>query len=264
MNFEDKAMAKLTFLGTCSGTEPFDGMHHTSFIIEVNGNVYWFDAGESCSRNAFLNGVDMLAVKSIFISHPHVDHIGGLFNLILLMRQQIWRQGKELEDGKVRLFSPCKALWEHMKPLIDTADANLFKVMSVENGIISDSVIFENEDIKVSAIHNEHMEIPEDGEWKSYSFLIEVNGRKIVYSGDIKRLSELAPLIGDGCDILICESGHHKVTDIIEYAEKSNAAHLIFNHHGREIIYDRTSAQKLCENATCKAEVAYDGMELGL
>ncbi|MBQ7120519.1 MAG: MBL fold metallo-hydrolase [Oscillospiraceae bacterium] len=257
-------MAKITFLGTCSGTEPFEGMHHTSFIIEANGNVYWFDAGENCSRNAFLNGIDILAVNSIFISHPHVDHIGGLFNLILLVRQQIWRQGKEPEDGKVRLFSPCKALWEHMKPLIDTADKNLFNVMSVENSVITDGVIFENEDIKVSAIHNEHMGVPEDGEWKSYSFLIETSGKRIVYSGDIGAMSELDSLIGDGCDILICETGHHKVSDVIAYAEKSSVAHLVFNHHGREIIYDRAAAQELCEKASCKAEVAYDGMELGL
>ena len=97
-------MAKIRFLGTCSGTEPFKNMHHTSFLIEEKGKTYWFDAGENCSRLAFLQGVDMLSVSSIFISHPHIDHIGGLLNLILLIRQQIWKKEGEPIDGEVKLL----------------------------------------------------------------------------------------------------------------------------------------------------------------
>ena len=58
-------MAKIRFLGTCSGTEPFENMHHTSFTIEVNDRVYWFDAGESCSRSGYLTGLDFFKLKSI-------------------------------------------------------------------------------------------------------------------------------------------------------------------------------------------------------
>ncbi len=68
-------MAKLRFLGTCSGTEPFENMHHTSFLIEEKGRTDWFGAGENCSRLAFLQGVDMLSVSGIFISHPQLLHM---------------------------------------------------------------------------------------------------------------------------------------------------------------------------------------------
>ena len=40
-------MLKFTFLGTCSGTEPMPERHHQSFVVEVGGLYYWFDAGES-------------------------------------------------------------------------------------------------------------------------------------------------------------------------------------------------------------------------
>ena len=60
-------MANILFLGTCSGTEPIEGMHHSSMVIEINGLYYWFDAGENCSRTASEMGVNLLKVKSIFI-----------------------------------------------------------------------------------------------------------------------------------------------------------------------------------------------------
>ena len=79
-------MATVKFLGTCSGTEPFENMHHCSLIITVNGKNYWFDAGENCSFTAHMMGLDLQQVRAVFISHPHMDHIGGLGNLI----DRIW------------------------------------------------------------------------------------------------------------------------------------------------------------------------------
>ena len=253
-------MAKLRFLGTCSGTEPFENMHHTSFLIEEKGKTYWFDAGENCSRLAFLQGVDMLSVSSIFISHPHIDHIGGLLGLLLLIRQQIWRKGGNPIDGEVKLFAPLDALWENLHHLINVADSKLFSVMDVTSKMIMDGLVFDNGDIRVTALHNAHMGVPENGTWRSYSFGIEVAGRRIVYSGDIARLSELDALVDSGCDMLICESGHQKVAEILAYAEKKGIERLRFIHHGREIINDRASAEELAKQYSHSAIITYDGM----
>lgn len=48
--------SKLTILGTCSGTEPMPGRHHTSFTLLHDQRLYWFDAGESCSYTAHQAG----------------------------------------------------------------------------------------------------------------------------------------------------------------------------------------------------------------
>ncbi|MDD6563518.1 MAG: hypothetical protein PUF08_00410, partial [Clostridiales bacterium] len=63
---------KFYIFGSCSGTEPFKGRHHTAWALELNGRIYWFDAGETCSYTAHLMGVELLAVSDIFISHPHM------------------------------------------------------------------------------------------------------------------------------------------------------------------------------------------------
>lgn len=253
-------MARLRFLGTCSGTEPFENMHHVSFLIEEKGKTYWFDAGENCSRLAFLQGVDMLSVSGIFISHPHIDHIGGLLGLMLLIRQQIWRKDGNPIDGEVKLFSPQDALWENLRQLIHVTDPGLFSVMNIAAKTIKDGLVFDNGDIRISALHNAHLGIPQNGIWRSYSFAIEVAGKKIVYSGDIARLSELDMLVDSGCDMLICESGHQKVAEILAYAQNKGIRRLRFIHHGREIINDRNAAEALANKYPYSAVITYDGM----
>ena len=82
-------MIKINFLGTCSGTEPMRDMHHSSLIIDINGKLLWFDAGENAAYRAHTSGIDIMKTKALFVSHPHIDHIGGLANLLCCINKLI-------------------------------------------------------------------------------------------------------------------------------------------------------------------------------
>jgi ribonuclease BN (tRNA processing enzyme) len=252
---------KITFLGTCSGTEPMPGMHQCSLVFEINGKYYWFDAGEGCAYRAFTSGFDAARVRSIFISHPHSDHIGGLPHLLATIHKICKRYELKTVNDSIDIYTPDIKAFEAAKYIAIGARYN-------PNGCdpnfvahrVDDGLVFEDENIRVTALHNDHLREGGVNGWHSYSYLIEAEGKRIVFSGDVRYPDELTPLIGEGCDLLIMETGHHKVIDVCEYAEKMNVKVLRFNHHGREIIGDRAAAEALVASRGWDIKICYDGM----
>jgi ribonuclease BN (tRNA processing enzyme) len=109
---------KFHFLGTCSGTEPMKGMHHCSFVVEIDGALYWFDAGENCSYAAVIKGLDIMQTEALFLSHPHIDHVGGLANLFFCFDKFIWTYRKPLaNDNRLEVFYPAERALEAAKCL---------------------------------------------------------------------------------------------------------------------------------------------------
>ncbi|HQL08096.1 MAG TPA: MBL fold metallo-hydrolase, partial [Lentisphaeria bacterium] len=114
---------ELIFLGTCSGTEPEPGRCHVAWVLLVDGALYWFDAGENCSRTAHLLGLDLLAVKAIFISHSHMDHVGGLANLLWNIRKLDGIK-RRLQGAVIDVHVPNRQSWDGVMQVLGQSEGN--------------------------------------------------------------------------------------------------------------------------------------------
>jgi len=232
---------KLHFLGTGAGTEPMQDRNHQSLAIEINDTLYWFDAGAYCSKTAYLMGLDLLTVKKVIISHTHMDHVGGLGNLFWDIRKLKWVKNKEAKFNEIELYIPNLETWDGFLKVLRNTEGG-FSDMKIRALTVEDGILFSDENMTVTAFHNQHLGIPSDGVWKSFTYLIECEGKRLVYSGDIKKLSELDVVIEDSCDVMLVETGHHHYMDVCNYMNGKNIKNLFYTHNGRSILEDPIKA----------------------
>jgi len=249
---------KIRYLGTCSGTEPMAGSHQCSLIMECAGINYWFDAGENCGYRAYTTpDIDVMNTKALFISHPHIDHIGGLPHLIFVMTKLAGRYQKEMIGGKLDIFVPAENILAGLDALLPTH-------IPLVGHDVSDGLLYEDENVTVTAAHNAHLGEDGSGGWHSYSYRLTHEGKRVVFSGDVASPAELDSLIEGGCDLLIMETGHHKVADVCSYALSRGIKKLRFNHHGREILGDRAACEAYVSDFAGQHGmdilIAFDGM----
>lgn len=252
---------QIYFIGCRASSEAIEKYMHTAFAIEINGNLYWFDAGEGCSDTAHLMGVNLLKIREIFISHPHMDHVGGLCNLIWTMRKLVSRGGAH-DNKKLGVHISDLATWEGIcKILYGRYDNDTYPSKAdVKASQIVGGDVYKDENISVFAVHNGHMEKKETDIKLSFSFDIYCENKRIVYSGDIKGLSDLDELLKNPCDYLLIESGHQTVEEICEYVNQKNIGTVVFLHHRRDVIENITASRILAQkSAKCKVCFAQDG-----
>jgi ribonuclease Z len=253
-------MAEIAILGSGSGF-PTRDRFCTSVALMVEPALYLFDCGEPASALLRRAGIDAGALRAVFLSHMHSDHVSGLPQLVSAVslpargnvaRFKPWsvsstdpwyREGLSFPAGtlpagrrKVEIVMPSSGI-DAVRNFLDAvflAPAQLpFDLIftPVRQGLAYDDGV-----VRLTAAANDHLnanpsyrDMPADRR-QSYSCRADVAGRTVVFSGDVNRPEDLAPLLKGRVDLLIMEVAHYDPSGLRDFLAGFAVDRVVLSH----------------------------------
>lgn len=194
----------LTFLGSDAGY----GTENNSAFVENGDSLIIIDCGYTVF-NKIKNLFDFSKYKNIevIITHLHNDHAGSLSQLILYAYFEC--------NKKITVISKCKNIKQYLS-LCGTPD-EAYEVLSATHNIKM-----------IKTKHTPYLDC--------YGFLMDIEGKKIVYTGDTKILEPFRKILGKANEFYVDVSknggAHLKIEDVIEELEtiKHNGVDVYLMH----------------------------------
>ena len=212
---------KITFLGTSHGV-PASDRYCSSSMIEVNGSVYLIDAGAPAADLLIRRGVNLDTVKAVFTTHLHGDHVFGVIQMASLFN---WF----FKTADADFYLTEQAGIDAIGRTIETIDGPLCGRVRLK--LMDENTVYEDENIRVTPFPTQHLA---GAGRPAYSYLIEAEGKKVLFSGDLSYGLEKqdfpAYALENEVDLMICEMAHFGVEHVAPYLEKCRAKELVFNH----------------------------------
>lgn len=216
---------KITFLGTSHGVPGADRQCSCA-IIEVGNGVYFIDMGAPVVSELMKRNIEIDRVKAVFTTHVHGDHTCCLTDFILLCT---WY----FKTASFKTFLTEQRLKDAMAVMIDVTDGYKIDESRLPIEIYNENTVYLDENIKASFIPTKHLKTKD--KWQpSYAILIEAEGKKVLFSGDLSYQMALHDFptyaLENKLDAFVCELAHFGIPQIKEYIDQLKTNALYFNH----------------------------------
>jgi hypothetical protein len=225
-------MSSLTCFGVGDGF-PCADRNHASFLYRFGRTSILIDCGEPIDGTFRASGLSYDLIDSIFVSHLHADHVGGLFMFL----QGCWLEGRRKE-------LPVHVPANSVKPLRGMLQAGLlfdelFR-FRLELKPLGPEKPVGVRNVQVTPFPTSHLDRVGPAlrrkyprAFASYCFLIESARLRIGHSADLGRPEDLDPLLAKPLDLLVCELAHFKPEAIFSYLAGRPIKRVAFVHLAR-------------------------------
>lgn len=199
-------------LGTNAGPIPDPERGEPANLLQTGSASILIDAGDGVSERLGKAGVALVAVDTLFISHLHFDHTGGLFALLGQRYQTIATRPltiygppgtKRTVAGLIAAMGPITDPGTNLRARSPLAPDAAVQVIELADG---DKVTLG--ELTVTVARNTHYDNGGGG-WEnrdtaSYAYRFDMPGRSIVYTGDTGP-SPSVEALARGADLLVAE-----------------------------------------------------------
>ena len=240
---------KLIFFGASHGI-PEPNRKCSSTLIEVEGNRYFIDMGSQAIEQLINRGIPIESVKAVFVTHMHGDHTNGLISFLDLCS---WR----FCEANPVICLPGN-IESTKRALTDWLACNGTTLRPFEFCHTTEGVVFDDGVLRVTAYRTRHIDF-------SYSYLVEAQGKRVLFSGDLSHTpADDFPIavLSSPLDLAICESAHFEATEYLPILEgNANLKRLCFNHYSSRHLASVMQAKEIFSK-TIDVTLATDGLEI--
>lgn len=171
------------------------GRFQSCIYVEAPSGCFLLDCGASSLIAMKQAGVDPSSINSILISHLHGDHFAGLPFFVLDAHYLARRSEPLLVAGPPSLEARATLAMETLFTGSSQTQRQ-FELRYLE--------LAEGQETPVGAVKVTASRLAHESGAPSYGFRVDVDGKRIAYSGDTEWTEALAGL-AEGADLFICE-----------------------------------------------------------
>ena len=241
---------RIIFHGTSHGV-PEPHRRCSSYLLEIGGCYYLIDMGTNAVEALRRRGIPIEAVRLAICTHPHGDHTDGIISFADLVNWYFRKADPAILLPDERLIGPLKA-W------LTAVDDGKPPREDLRIGVFGAGVAYEDEHLRLTAIPTQHCV-------NSYAFLIEAEGKRLLFTGDLRHPTADFPQVAfeTELDLIVCELAHFSPADCIPVFDRTKAKRILHSH-----VNDNRWAAELFrqknEPHPYEYGAAFDGLELEL
>jgi ribonuclease BN (tRNA processing enzyme) len=179
-----------TTLGTAGGPVPTPERSEPANLLVAGDQQILVDTGDGTVTQLARAGLELGGIQTVFISHHHMDHTGGLAAVIGLRWMNTFpgvltvygpAGTREMVDGIIKTMQPQARIGFGLGTATPDPAASV-RVVELDGG-----AMVRLGDLTVSTAANSHFDHPgkvEAGAPVSLSYRFQLGGRSITYTGD--------------------------------------------------------------------------------
>ena len=217
---------KITFLGTSHGA-PCAERHCSCTMIEINGALYFIDAGAPLADVVLRQGKHPDQIRAIFTTHAHGDHV---FGIIPLADMLCWWYKK----ANVEMYLTEQKMIDAITGVVEASLGSMSRER-VRFHLMEEDFVYQDENIRLWLIPNCHLKNRSDTpDRPSYSIVMEAEGKRLIFTGDMSmglRQDDFPKIaIEEPSDFILCELAHFTDEAVEPYIAKCQTKQVWFNH----------------------------------